>query len=369
MKNKIISFLKAQPVFTISFIAAVISLFFIPPDKKYFNYINYSVIIQLFSLMTSVAGLRQAGILDKITQKLLNSVKSLRLLGLILVAVCGTASMFLTNDVALITFVPLTLLLFSKIKNDSAVMITVIAETVAANLGSMMTPFGNPQNLFLYNEYNFSITDFLVSVVPVGAVGLVMSLALCFLLPNKKISSSIKENSTYNKYKTSVFFALFILCILTVVRIIPVYVCLVLAFISALITDYKILSKVDYFLLLTFVCFFVFVGNISRIDTIQNFFHNIISGNELIVSIILSQIISNVPAAVMLSGFTENGKVLMLGTDIGGLGTLIASLASLISFQFFKNSYPSKTIKYIGLFSLINFSMLILITGGYLILT
>lgn len=361
MKNKIQSFIKAQPVLVIAFILAVISIFIVPPDRQYKEYINYTVLIQLFALMTAVAGLRQAGILDKATHLLLTKVSTVRKLSFIMILICWVSSMFLTNDVALITFVPLTLLLFSDIKNENAVILTVIAETTASNLGSMMTPFGNPQNLYIYNAFQLNFVDFVSSAVPVGIFGLVLSLLICLFIPKNKCPAPKKQDFTLNTRNTIVFAVLFLICIVSVFRILPVYVCLISALIAVAVTDIKLLSKVDYALLATFVCFFIFVGNLARISIIQNFFRNIMEGHEIIVSILLSQVISNVPASVMLSGFTEKGKELMLGVDIGGLGTLIASLASLISFQFYRKEYPDKSKKYITVFTLINFIMLFII--------
>ncbi|MDE5569167.1 MAG: anion permease [Ruminococcus sp.] len=361
--NKIIKFFKAQPVLVIAFIAALITVFIIPPDKQYSGYINKTVLIQLFCLMVSVGGFRSIGVFENTASFLLKKAGNIRRLGFIFMLICFFSSMLVTNDVALLTFVPLTLMVYNKIQDEKSRIITVVLETAAANLGSMITPFGNPQNLYIYDMYRLTVGDFFRTMLPTGIASLVILVLLCCLLPSDSCAAETSRKQVISKIHFGAYTVLFIMCLLTVFRVVPDWVCLIAATVFALMLDRKLLAKVDYGLLATFVCFFVFVGNIARIDAVSTFFSEILQGREVLVSALLSQVISNVPAAVMLSGFTDNGTALLLGVNIGGLGTIIASLASLISFQFYRNSDGAKSGKYMLVFTAVNFGMLAVLLG------
>ncbi len=361
--ERVKKFIKDQPVLVIAFLAALVTVFIIPPDSGYKDYINSTVLIQLFCLMTSVGGFRSVGIFEKLTTVLLKKAGSIRRLGIIFTIVCFFTSMLVTNDVALITFVPLTLMVFDRIKDEKSRILTIVLETAAANLGSMVTPFGNPQNLFIYDKYSLTLGEFFGTMLPSAALSLVLLLLMCLLLPRSECSSESAAMGEISKGKTAIYTILFIVCLLTVFRLIPDWGCLIIAVITVLATNYRLLFKVDYGLLATFVCFFVFVGNIARVDTVKDFVSEILTERELIVSVVLSQVISNVPAAVMLSGFTDNGKELLLGVNLGGLGTIIASLASLISFQYYKASEGAKSLRYMGVFTVVNVALLAVLLG------
>ncbi|MBR1824206.1 MAG: citrate transporter, partial [Ruminococcus sp.] len=289
-------------------------------------------------------------------------------LGLVFTLLCYFSAMFVTNDVALLTFVPLTLLVYEKISDEKSRILTIVLETCAANAGSMLTPIGNPQNLYVYDEFKLSMGDFLRTMLPAGIISLAVICLLTLMLPNNPCAASDTKHEDIPKIPTAGYCALFAVCLMTVLRVVPDVVCLGAAIAVALIFNRKLLLKVDYALLATFVCFFVFVGNIARIDAVRDFFSGILSGRELIVTALLSQVISNVPATIMLAGFTENGTQLLLGADIGGFGTLIASLASLISFQIYRKADNAQTGKYFCVFSTINFALLILLIFIHLFL-
>ncbi len=361
--ERVKKFIKDQPVLVIAFIAALATVFIIPPDSGYKDYINPTVLIQLFCLMTAVGGFRSVGIFEKLTEVLLKKAGSIRRLGIIFTIVCFFTSMLVTNDVALITFVPLTLMVFDRIKDEKSRILTIVLETAAANLGSMVTPFGNPQNLFIYDKYKLTLGDFFGTMLPSATVSLVLLLLICLLLPRSECSNESADKTDISKGKTTIYAILFIICLLSVFRVIPDWVCLIIAVVTALTTNYRLVFKVDYGLLATFVCFFVFVGNIARVETVKDFVSGILAERELVVSVALSQIISNVPAAVMLSGFTDNGKELLLGVNLGGLGTIIASLASLISFQYYKASEGAKPLRYMGVFTVVNVVLLAALLG------
>lgn len=367
--EKVWKFIKAQPVLVIAFILAVATMFIVPPDREYIGYCNRTVLIELFALMAAVAGLRSIGIFDTATRVILQKTGTVRRLGAVMILICFFSAMLVTNDVALITFVPLTLLIYSNIKDNKSLILTIVLESAAANLGSMMTPVGNPQNLFLYDKYGLTATTFVKTMLPVGALGLAAVLLLTLFLPKDKCEAPKRSEAKLPVIKAAVYTGVFVLCIAAVFRLVPDWVCLIAAIAAALICDVKLLLKIDYILLATFVCFFVFVGNIARIDAVSEFFSGILTDRELIVSALLSQVISNVPAAVMLAEFTDNGTQLLLGVDIGGFGTIIASMASLIAFQIYRGSERAQTGKYMGVFTLVNVMLLVLLLGTQLIIS
>lgn len=340
--TQIISFIKKESVLCIALLLAIISSFIVPLDAEYINYIDFRVLVLLFTLMTVMSGLQSLGIFEKLSYALLKYVKSTRGLTILMVSLCFFLSMLITNDVALITFVPFTLLIFDKVDNEKTLISTIVLETIAANLGSMLTPVGNPQNLYLYGLSGLSLMDFILYMLPVTLVSFALLVICSLLFRNEPLSLSGSEHETGDKKPvlTAYYFILFALCLLTVAYIIPYPVLLVVSIPVLLLFDRHTLKKVDYCLLLTFVGFFIFIGNLERIPAVADVISSLVDGRELIVAFLASQVISNVPAAILLSGFTENYGQLLLGVNIGGLGTLIASLASLISFKYFANYVP-----------------------------
>lgn len=353
-----LKFVKSQPVLVIAFIAAVVTMFFVPPDGEYVGYINRTVLIELFALMIAVAGFRSVGIFDRASEIMLKKAGTARRITLVLVLLCFFSSMLVTNDVALITFVPLSLMIFGAAKDERLRIRAIVLETAAANLGSMLTPVGNPQNLYIYDEYKLTAMDFVRTMLPSGIVSLAVLVLLTFIIPPEKCEAPAEKKTAFSAAPIIGYSVLFAACLLTVFRVLPDWACLIAAVAAALIFDYKLLLKADYALLATFVFFFVFVGNISRIGAVNDFFRGILDGNELVISLLLSQVISNVPAAVMLAGFTDKGTELLLGVDIGGLGTIIASLASLISFQFYRKTTTARAGLYLLTFTWISLILL-----------
>ncbi len=335
--KKIIEFVRKETVLSIAFLMAVISAFLVPIDAQYINYIDFRVLVLLFALMSVMGGLQSLGIFEKLSYALLKYVKSTRSLTLLLVSLCFFLAMLITNDVALITFVPFTILIWEKVDKPTLLIPVIVLETIAANLGSMLTPVGNPQNLYLYGLSGLSIQEFLLHMAPATVLSFVL-LLICIFLQKKETITLADTNQTSGKKNpalTAYYFILFALCLLTVAYLIPYPVLLLVSIPVLLIWDRTTLKNVDYSLLLTFISFFVFIGNMQRIPSVANMISSLVEGRELIVAFLASQVISNVPAAMLLSGFTDNYKDLLLGVNIGGLGTLIASLASLISYKYF----------------------------------
>lgn len=365
----ILNFVKSEIVLCISFVLAVASMFITPPNAGYLEYVNYSVIAILFCLMVTIQGFGKTGLFDSMSRKLTSLFAKTRTLSAALTLLCFFMAMLITNDVALLTFVPLTLLLFKG--RDKVLIRCIILETAAANLGSMVTPIGNPQNLFIYSYYNFSIGDFFKIMLPISGVSLVIILLSLLIIPSEGIDKP-QDKSTRFKFSRNFFIyaIIFALCICTVARFVDYRICLAVTLAAVLFFDRKILTKPDYSLLGTFVCFFVFVGNVSAVPAVRDFIGSILEGRVMLVSCALSQIISNVPCALMISGFTDNAKDLLLGVNIGGMGTLIASLASLISFKLYAKSSNSKKGRFFLEFTIYNFAFLgLLLLAAFLIYT
>lgn len=338
--------------------AAAVSAVFVPPSLEYVSYIDFKVIAILFSLMVVIAGIRETGAFEVLAQKMLLKTGSVRTMSLALILLCFFSSMLITNDVALLTFVPFTIAVLSFAGKGNLIFV-ITMQTVAANLGSMLTPVGNPQNLYLYSFFHLSIKDFLLITLPIVAFSLLIIVGITFVIKNSLVSVNFaKKTDIENRRKLYIFLAMFALCIAAVVGLISYIPMLLAVCLVVMFTDRQTFKKVDYSLMLTFVFFFVFVGNISQLESTQEAIGSIIHGREILFAVLLSQIISNVPAAVMLSSFTDNYPMLIAGTNIGGLGTLVASLASLISFKLYLKTEHAKPVKYLIVFTLVNLLIL-----------
>ncbi len=366
-KSKMREILQKEKVLVIAAIAAVVSMFFVPPTMAYIDYIDVRVLCLLFSLMAVVAGFQSCHVFEALAQKMLAGEKKLRTIGWVLVALPFFTSMLITNDVALITFVPFTMLVLKMVGAEKEAALIVVLQTVAANLGSMATPFGNPQNLYLYANYNMTGSEFFGTVLPLTLVSLVALWFCGYMVSGHGIQVNFSGKACiHNKVKLGVYIVLFILCLLAVLRIAPYWAVTAMVAIALLVLDRKLLLKVDYALLLTFICFFIFAGNMGEISAVQNFLAGIMEKNALLTAALSSQVISNVPAAVLLSEFTENGRALLAGVNIGGLGTPIASLASLISLKLYSaeaGTATGGTGRYMKLFMIFNVVGLILLLG------
>lgn len=365
---KVKEFVKSEIVLIISFVLAIVSAFFVVPSKEYFNYIDFRTLGLLFCLMTVMAGFNKLGVFKFIAEKLLLKVKGVAGLSLILGLLCFFSSMVITNDVTLITFVPFTVTALKISDKMDKLIWIVTVETVAANLGSMLTPIGNPQNLYLFSAFNMSLEDFMFTIIPYALLSFLLIVISCFFAGKGKIDTqSTYDKTNFSKIHIGIYLALFILALLTVFRVIPYIMTVLITVTITLIFDRKVILKVDYSLLFTFVFLFIFIGNLGKIKPISDFLMGIVNGNEVLVGIIASQIFSNVPATILLSKFTENAKDLLIGVNLGGLGTLIASMASLISFKFVAKEKVA-TGKYILIFTVVNIVFLVINLGLWLII-
>ena len=363
--SKVKDFMRRELTLCISFVAAVISCFFVPPDGAYLGYLDLRTLALLYALMVVVAGLRHAGVFTVLAHRLCARAGSVRTMGITLVLLSFFSAMLITNDVALLTFVPFAVVVLGMAHQEKELIWVVVLQTVAANLGSVLTPVGNPQNLYLYSRYHLSMADFFSATLPLWLISLAVVLLLSLRLSRSHVEVFLGEEPELDKKSLSLYLLLFALCLAVVLRLIGWYVMLPVLVLVLLIFDRRRLKEADFMLLLTFVCFFVFAGNLARVPAVETLLSRLLLGRELLAGALVSQVISNVPAALLLSGFTENGRELLLGVNIGGLGTPIASLASLISLKLYSHSEHSHSGKYLGLFSLVNFALLIALLLGY----
>jgi len=360
--KKIIYYFKKDIVLTVSWGLAAASAFLVRPDKGYAGYIDWRSLGILWSLMIITKGYMNNGIFEKIGHALLVRTRKMWQLVSVLVALCFFSSMLITNDVSLITFVPFAIMMLKQCGRWELMIPVVVLQTIAANLGSMLTPIGNPQNLYLYGLAGVGAGQFMMWLLSYTVVSAVLLIISILLLKNKNADVSMKDTNDNSGQKAApvnvlLYTILFVIALLVVARVLP---CATNNLAPFLVTR-NVLLKADYALLLTFVGFFIFTGNMGRIGPVALFLSGIADGREIGVGIITSQCISNVPAALLLSGFTHNIKSLTLGVNIGGLGTLIASMASLISYKQYVNEVPEGKGKYFVTFTVYNVIFLIVL--------
>lgn len=389
---KLWAYMKKEKVMTIALSLAIVSALFVHPDSEYLHYVDWRVLALLFCLMVVVKGIQDIGVFDLLIHKLYGKVDHLRSIVRMLVLMCFFGSMVITNDVALITFVPFAIVALKTAKQEKYLIITVILQTLAANLGSMFTPIGNPQNLYLFSTANMGIGEFFQTMWPVSLLSFVLlMLAVQVVIPATKLDLAQRDNcrsrdennvqvnnvlpekeyakGMSNKYSGICYAILFGFDLLVVFHVMPWAIALVITFLGILLMQKKeLFTKVDYALLLTFIGFFVFIGNIGRVPAISQMVQELLEGREVWMSALFSQFMSNVPAAILLSGFTNQYQALLLGTNIGGLGTLIASMASLISYKLYAEEPGSSREKYFIQFTIWNvIGLIILLVAAYFI--
>ena len=361
--TKVIDFVKKNVVMEIAFLAAVITMFFVPPDKEYLGYFDFKTLSCLFCVLAVVCALKHIRFFYILARKIVESFRNIKYCVLSLVYITFIGSMLIANDMALLTFLPLGYFILDATKQQKYMAFTFIMQNIAANLGGMLTPFGNPQNLYLYTKFNIPNGEFVSIMLPPFVIS-VLIITVCCLVFVKSEKLSLEDSPVrLDMKRAGVYLALFILSIAIVFRTIPYVIGLVVIPAVLLIMDRKALKEVDYPLLLTFVFFFVFAGNMARIDAVRELFSFLLNKSVLLFSVLSCQFISNVPSAILLSQFTDNYPELLLGVNIGGVGTLISSLASLITFREYHKHNPKKTMYYVGMFSLFNFAFLILLSG------
>ncbi len=365
--QKVISFIKTNAVMLIALLLAVITAFIVPPDKEYLGYFDFKTLACLFSVLGVVCALRNIRFFYILAKAIVKQFKSIKTCILALVYITFIGTMLIANDMALLTFLPLGYFILTTTGKEKYMAYTFIMQNISANLGGMLTPFGNPQNLYLYSKFNIPDGEFMSIMLPPFLLSVAL-ITVCCLVFVKNEPLSIEEKApTLPVWRVTVYLVLFALSIVIVFGVVHYLIGLVIIFVALLILDRQALLNVDYGLLLTFVFFFIFSGNMARIDAVREFFSGLLEINTLIFSALSCQFISNVPSAILLSQFTDNYRHLLLGVNIGGVGTMISSLASLITFREYAKDDPKHTFSYIVKFSLFNFAFLgILILFCYL---
>ena len=366
--DRIVQFLAKNTVMLVALAAAAVTCFIVPPDREYLGYFDVKTLTCLFCVLAVVCALKNISFFYILAQKIVISCRNARLSILVLVYITFIGSMLIANDMALLTFLPLGYFVLGSTGKTKYMAFTFIMQNIAANLGGMLTPFGNPQNLYLYTKFQIPTGEFMgIMVIPfVLAVFLITLCCLIFVKPE-----AMSLNQRVQKLpprRTVLYLALFVLAIAIVFRGIPYWIGLIVIPAVLIFADRKALKMVDYPLLLTFVFFFIFAGNMARIELVRNLFSMLMEKSTLLFSTLSCQVISNVPSAILLSQFTDNYRDLLIGVNIGGVGTLIASLASLITFREYTNHAPGKSKSYVLLFSAFNFAFLIILTGVMLVI-
>lgn len=354
--------------------AALVTMLFVPPDAAYLGYFDLNTLACLLALLAVIRALRNAGFFETVAHAVVRRFKTLRGLGCALVGVTLVCSMFATNDMALLMLLPLSTVTLASTGNERALPFTFVMQAIAANLGGMILPFGNPQNIFLNSRFDIAFPDFLATMALPFAVSVIL-IALCCLAGFKMapLSSSgapdaaASERAPLPRAKTALYLVLFALSLGMVFRVVPFVAGVVIVAVALLFADRRALAHVDWGLLATFALFFVFSGNMARIPEVQGFFSMLLGQSTLVTSALASQVISNVPAAILLAPFVDGYQSLLIGVNIGGAGTLIASLASLIAFNHFRaikrgmkrpGIQALSTKRYLALFSALNFAFL-----------
>ncbi|MBQ7326711.1 MAG: citrate transporter [Clostridia bacterium] len=360
---------KDNVVLIVAFFAAVITSFIVPPDSEYLGYFDFKTLACLFCVLAVVCALRNIRFFYTLAKAIVRKFRNAKIAILVLVYITFIGSMLIANDMALLTFLPLGYFILHTTGKEKYLSFAFIMQNIAANLGGMLTPFGNPQNLYLYSKFNIPDGEFVSIMLPPFIVA-VMLITVCCLIFVKSEPLEIHEKAANLPVgRVIIYLALFAVAISMVFRFMPYQIGLVIIPVALLFLDKEALRQVDYGLLFTFVFFFIFAGNMGRIGVVRDFFSHLLDINTLVFSAMSCQIISNVPSAILLSQFTDNYRELLLGVNIGGAGTLIASLASLITFKEYTKQDPKHTLSYILKFSAFNFAFLIILTVFCYLLT
>lgn len=353
---------KKNVVMTVAFIAAILTSFLIPVDGEYLGYFDFKTLTCLFCVLAVVCALKNIRFFYILAKKVVQLFRNARMSILALVYITFIGSMLIANDMALLTFLPLGYFVLTTTGKEKYMAFTFIMQNIAANLGGMLTPFGNPQNLYLYTKFNIPTPEFMGIMTPPFVLSVVLITLCCIVFVRPEPLRVEDEKVRLPPGRTALYLGLFLLSIVIVFRVIPYWIGLVVIPAVLFAVDRKALKMVDYPLLFTFVFFFIFAGNLSRIGTVRAFLSMLLDKSTLLFSVLSCQFISNVPSAILLSQFTANYSDLLVGVNIGGTGTLIASLASLITFGEYTRHNPGKTGRYVKLFSAFNFGFLIILT-------
>jgi len=361
IKDKVLKIIKKEVVLTIASLLAIITCIFVPIDIQYINYFDYNTLICLFSMLAVVAGLKSTNVFDVVARKIIKFLHTRRAVIYFLVFGTFFFDMIVANDMSLITFLPLTYIILHSTRNDKYLAVTFVLQTIAANMGGMITPYGNPQNLYLYSYYNIGTIEFFSILLKQSLAVFLLLFVCCSFIKNEHLRLKSNLNLRVSKKKLSIYVILFAMVILSIFRFIPYLLTLFVVTLTILIMDRKRFKEIDYALIATFFVFFVFSGNMARIPGIKDFISELVVNNTLLAGIISCQFISNVPTAIFLSKFTTNYRELLISVNVGSLGILISSLASLITLKEYLKHQPKGFWKYLGIFTFFNTLFLIIV--------
>lgn len=368
LSAKFKKFVRKNLVAVIAFLAAAVTCFIIPPDGEYLGYFDFKTLTCLFCVLAVVCALKNINFFYMLARRVVMLFKNARICILALIYITFIGSMLIANDMALLTFLPLGYFVLTTTGKQRLMAFTFVMQNIAANLGGMLTPFGNPQNLYLYTKFEIPNLEFMAIMAPPFILSVVLITLSCILFVKPEPLSLPDGEVSLDPRRTALYLALFVLSIAIVFRGIHYAIGLAVIPTVLLFADRRALRDVDYGLLLTFVFFFVFAGNMARIEAVRRLFSFLLNKSTLIFSVLSCQVISNVPSAILLSRFTSDYESLLVGVNIGGVGTLIASLASLITFRQYVKYNPGKSGYYIKYFSVFNFSFLVILTAFMLVL-
>ena len=355
-----------NPLLVVSAVAALVTMLFVPPSIAYLDYFSWHTLACLFSILAVIAAIDSSGLLEFVAHSLVQHVTSTRTLVIALVLITLGCSMVLSNDMTLIAVLPLALVLLKSVNRESEIPFAFIAITLTANFGGMLLPFSKPHNLYLYTVFGVSFGDFVAAMAPPLVLSVVLILVCCCFVKKAEFHYRKPESIQVSKPRVAIYVVLFALCIAMTVGAVPFLMGMTVIVVVLAITDRRVFAKTDYALVMTFVCFFIFSGNIAQIPAISDFFSTVLDAcGAFVTSLVSSQIISNVPAAILLSGFTDNFRALIIGTNLGGLGTLIASMASLISYRQIANEVPAEKGHYFAMFTISNVVFLAILMGAW----
>lgn len=358
--EKAFCWLRSQPVLAVAALAALASMLFVPPNPSYIDYFNWHTLLCLFAMLAVLNGFRQVGAFRALASLLVERFSTLRSVVLVLVLVTFFGSMFLTNDMALLTFLPLTAMVLSSCGQDKHILLVFVMQTLAANLGGMILPFGNPQNLFLFSYYGLDLGQFVSVLLAPFLASLALVVAVCLVaFKPVPLDLGVAAALSFDRGQFVALIALFAVVVSMVFDAVPNVVgAVVVACVLLVLGRGDALRRVDYALLATFACFFIFSGNLANIPAVQQALHTLLAQGAFVLGLLASQVISNVPAAVLLAPFTSDWQGLLLGVDIGGLGTPIASLASLITLAEFNRCIPGQAGRFLLVFAVLNITFL-----------
>ncbi len=369
--KKVAGFLKKELMLVVSLAAAVVSLFITPPSVELLKGIDWRTLGILLMMLCVLEGFKKENVLKPIVD-LSSKLKRMSTLSLFLVFGVFFTSMFVTNDVSLIIFVPITILIFRRGNKEKYILPVITMENIAAIRGSMLMPFGSPQNIFLFGQADVSAAHFMLHMLPLSALSAVLLVVFVLFLYRKNPKEEIElanNNEPLNREtapRRVAYIIAFAGVVFTVVsRTEYWYIILIAVIFAVAVTDIRIFKQVDYVLLLTFLCFFVFSSSVASNEKIASFLSEAVAGREYWWSIGLSQLISNVPSTIVLYPFSKNFAGLIYGADTAGLCSLIGSLASVINYRIYIREYPGKGLKFIGVFTLISwiFFLIVVIPG------